>query len=65
MKIKTLYFASLIGLMSLLVGCERFPMDSVQHGYRGTGMVQVYNLSFQPLRPMVLNPRLCIKMYKC
>jgi photosynthetic reaction center cytochrome c subunit len=29
--------------MSLLVGCERFPMDSVQHGYRGTGMVQVYN----------------------
>ena len=43
MKIKTLYFASLIGLMSLLVGCERFPMDSVQHGYRGTGMVQVYN----------------------
>ena len=43
MKIKTFYFASLIGLMSLLVGCERFPMDSVQHGYRGTGMVQVYN----------------------
>jgi len=43
MKIKTLYFASLIGLISLLVGCERFPMDSVQHGYRGTGMVQVYN----------------------
>jgi photosynthetic reaction center cytochrome c subunit len=27
----------------LLVGCERPPMDSVQHGYRGTGMVQVYN----------------------
>ena len=27
----------------LLAGCERPPMDSVQHGYRGTGMVQVYN----------------------
>lgn len=24
-------------------GCERIPVDSVQHGYRGTGMVQVYN----------------------
>ena len=22
---------------------ERLPMDSVQHGYRGTGMVQIYN----------------------
>lgn len=43
MKIKTLYFAALIGLMTLLAGCERFPMDTVQHGYRGTGMVQVYN----------------------
>ncbi|MFN9807727.1 MAG: photosynthetic reaction center cytochrome PufC [Betaproteobacteria bacterium] len=27
----------------LLAGCERPPIDSVQHGYRGTGMVQVYN----------------------
>jgi photosynthetic reaction center cytochrome c subunit len=27
----------------LLAGCERIPVDSVQHGYRGTGMVQVYN----------------------
>lgn len=27
----------------LLAGCERPPMESVQHGYRGTGMVQVYN----------------------
>jgi photosynthetic reaction center cytochrome c subunit len=27
----------------LLSGCERPPVDSVQHGYRGTGMVQVYN----------------------
>lgn len=29
--------------LGLLTGCERFPMDTVQHGYRGTGMVQVYN----------------------
>ncbi|MCA3238571.1 MAG: photosynthetic reaction center cytochrome PufC [Curvibacter sp.] len=28
---------------TLLVACERPPMESVQHGYRGTGMVQVYN----------------------
>ncbi len=28
---------------ALLAGCERPPMDSVQHGFRGTGMVQVYN----------------------
>ncbi len=27
----------------LLAGCERPPMDSVQRGYRGTGMVEVYN----------------------
>jgi photosynthetic reaction center cytochrome c subunit len=30
-------------LATLLAGCERPPIDSVQHGYRGTGMVQVYN----------------------
>ena len=29
----------------LLAGCERPPMESVQHGYRGTGMVEVYNPS--------------------
>jgi len=35
----------LVGVSSLLllVACERLPMESVQHGYRGTGMVQVYN----------------------
>lgn len=32
----------LCGLV-LLAGCERLPMETVQHGYRGTGMVQVYN----------------------
>ena len=31
------------GMVMLLSGCERPPMESVQHGYRGTGMVQVYN----------------------
>jgi photosynthetic reaction center cytochrome c subunit len=28
----------------LLSGCERPPPESVQRGYRGTGMVQVYNM---------------------
>lgn len=32
-----------LAAVSLLTGCERPPMESVQHGYRGTGMVQVYN----------------------
>lgn len=27
----------------VLAGCERPPVDSVQGGYRGTGMLQVYN----------------------
>ncbi len=27
----------------LLAGCERPPVDSVQHGYRGTRMLNVYN----------------------
>ncbi|WP_298931345.1 photosynthetic reaction center cytochrome PufC [uncultured Ramlibacter sp.] len=29
--------------VTLLAACERPPMESVQHGYRGTGMVQIYN----------------------
>jgi len=32
-----------VGTAVLLAGCERPPVESVQHGYRGTGMVQVYN----------------------
>lgn len=32
-----------LGSLVLLSACERPPMDTVQHGYRGTGMVQVYN----------------------
>ena len=36
-------FLAGIAAAALLVGCERPPVDSVQTGYRGTGMVQVYN----------------------
>lgn len=32
-----------LALLAGLAGCERPPMESVQTGYRGTGMVQVYN----------------------
>ncbi len=34
----------------LLAACERPPMETVQHGYRGTGMVQVVNPSTIPAR---------------
>jgi photosynthetic reaction center cytochrome c subunit len=34
---------ALLALAVFLVGCERPGMDSVQRGYRGTGIVQVYN----------------------
>jgi photosynthetic reaction center cytochrome c subunit len=34
---------ALVTLLVLLTGCERPGMDSVQRGYRGTGMLQVYN----------------------
>ena len=33
----------LAGLTLFLAGCERPPVDSVQRGYRGTGMEVVYN----------------------
>lgn len=36
------FLAALAGA-ALLAGCERPPIDSVQTGYRGTGMLQVYN----------------------
>ena len=32
-----------LGSLVLLSGCERPPMETVQHGYRGTGMVIVNN----------------------
>jgi len=34
---------ALLGSVLLLAGCERPPVDTVQRGYRGTGMEQVYN----------------------
>jgi len=35
--------AALAVLAALLSGCERPPVDTVQRGFRGTAMVQVYN----------------------
>jgi photosynthetic reaction center cytochrome c subunit len=40
---KTLAGLATAGIALLLAGCERPPIDTVQHGYRGTGMLQVYN----------------------
>jgi photosynthetic reaction center cytochrome c subunit len=37
------YLLSFCAALLLLTGCERPPVDAVQHGYRGTGMLQVYN----------------------
>ncbi|NBU89057.1 MAG: photosynthetic reaction center cytochrome c subunit [Betaproteobacteria bacterium] len=34
---------AIMAAMAVLSGCERPPMDAVQHGYRGTGMAQIYN----------------------
>ena len=34
---------ALLAVVALLAGCERPPIDTVQRGYRGTGMVEVYN----------------------
>ena len=44
-KLTFLTAAKLLGLAGvvLLSACERPPVTSVQHGYTGTGMVQVYN----------------------
>ena len=35
--------ALLLGTVALLSGCERPPIETVQTGYRGTGMEQIYN----------------------
>ena len=32
-----------LGAAALLTGCERPPIQAVQHGYRGTGLDQIYN----------------------
>lgn len=39
----SLSLTGLLAAVALLTGCERPPPDSVQHGFRGTAMVQVYN----------------------
>lgn len=35
--------AGLLAAVTLLAGCERPPVDTIQRGYRGTGMELVYN----------------------
>jgi photosynthetic reaction center cytochrome c subunit len=40
-RILRVLIAAVAGLV--LAGCERPPVDTVQHGYRGTGMLNVYN----------------------
>ena len=48
MIVRIIQLAAMLALGLMLSGCKEPPverpmMDSVQHGYRGTGMVQVYN----------------------
>ncbi len=43
MSSRTFIYASCGLLFSFLAGCERPPIDTVQRGYRGTAMVEVYN----------------------
>ncbi len=43
MSARTLFYATGVTLLALLAGCERPPVASVQRGYRGTAMVEVYN----------------------
>ena len=35
--------AGVVGLSMLAAGCERPPVDSVQRGYRGLGMIELFN----------------------
>jgi photosynthetic reaction center cytochrome c subunit len=42
-SIRTLAIAAGALLVALLSGCERPPIETVQTGYRGTGMEQIYN----------------------
>ena len=39
----TSLWVALLAATTLLAGCERPPVDSVQRGFRGTGMELVYN----------------------
>ncbi len=41
--IKRLHLTAALLIATVLAGCERPPVDTVQRGYRGTAMVQVYN----------------------
>jgi photosynthetic reaction center cytochrome c subunit len=34
---------ALLVMVALTAGCEKPPMDSIQRGYRGLGMVEIYN----------------------
>lgn len=40
---RSITLACLLAAVAALAGCERPPVESVQHGYRGTGMDLVYN----------------------
>jgi photosynthetic reaction center cytochrome c subunit len=40
---RRLTMAGLLAAATLLAGCERPPIEAVQHGYRGTAMAQIYN----------------------
>ncbi|CAN5756483.1 hypothetical protein BH11PSE7_BH11PSE7_08760 [soil metagenome] len=40
---RTALCATALAFTAFLAGCERPPVNSVQRGYRGTGMVEVYN----------------------
>ncbi|MBT9455518.1 MAG: photosynthetic reaction center cytochrome c subunit [Burkholderiaceae bacterium] len=42
-RLQSLCMPALLLAVLTLAGCERPPVDSVQRGYRGTGMEQVYN----------------------
>ena len=42
-RMSAAYSLLLVSAVVLLSGCERPPVDTVQRGYRGTGMEQVYN----------------------
>jgi photosynthetic reaction center cytochrome c subunit len=40
---KFLMLPTLLVSILVLTGCERPPIEAVQHGFRGTGMALVYN----------------------
>jgi photosynthetic reaction center cytochrome c subunit len=42
-SVKTCFTLATLMAITLLAGCERPPIDTVQRGYRGTAMVGVYN----------------------